>query len=49
MDTRMGSGQKVELKARPRLSWRLAQVKHARICEWNLFKIDHLLIVPTPG
>jgi hypothetical protein len=38
------SGQKVKLKAGP--SWHLAQTKDALVCELNLRKIDHFLIIP---
>ena len=28
------------------MSWRLGQIDHAPVCDQNLCKIDHLLIIP---
>jgi hypothetical protein len=41
-----GFRSKSRIEGPAALIWRLGQVKHAPVCEWNLFKIDHLLIVP---
>jgi hypothetical protein len=43
-----GFRSKSQIESPVALIWRLGRIKDALICEQNLYKIDHLLIIPNP-